>query len=1034
MAKSIGITSFAVRRAVTTIVIVLAALYFGFQSYRKMGLELLPNADIPIVSVTTVLNGASPEVIDRDVTDVLEDQINTINGIKNITSTSYEGRSVVVIEFVLERDIDMAAADVRAKVNLAKYDLPEDCEDSIVDKFDISGEPVMTVGVSGGKNYNQRAMFADDVMRPQLQTISGVGSIDMVGFYDREIRIWLDPAKMDGYDLTASDIALAVGNRHLELPGGRIEAKTQEFSIRVEGEYADVDALSRLVVKEDQGKTVRLRDIGTVKDGLEDQRTGAFLNNKPVIALKVRKQQGENEVEVCRRVDEKLAQLKKAAPPGVEITVCSNTSEFIHRSMQGVQKDLFLGVLLTAMLMFFFLKNIRVTLVAIVSIPTSIISAFSICKAMDITVNNLTMLAMSLAIGMVIDNTIVVIENIFRHLEEGKTIREAALEGTGEVGFAVMAGTVTTIAVFYPVATMKGVIGRFFFCFGITIVTTMIISLIVSLTLTPFMASHLMKKSVKEGWLYHFLDAPMKWLESVYRTALKFAVNHRWITMLIALASFVGGIMMASTLGQDFAPDEDQGQTNLAYELPIGVSTGESERLTKELTEIILEQPETVLVLATYGSGAGEEINKGQLFIKLLPSSQREVGLAEYEDRLRVLLAGYRDVIFQVQQDGPSGADAEQTLVADSLEELALVSGLMMKKIKATEGFADVSSDLRLTKPMVKVRVNRDLADSLGVDIRTIATEINSFFGGSDVAVFNADNNRYDIRIQALSEKRAAIDDLSRVKVRSASGEQIRLGTLLNIKEEKGPNLLKRYNRRYAATIGINTVGDLSAGEAVETMKEIYAEYAPDDGSMALATTGNSEMMRESFQYLIEAIIMALIIVYVVMAIQFESFLHPFTVMGSLPLAFSGVFGICMVLGMSIDIMTFLGMILLVGIVVNNAILLVDFANQQRELGLSPKEAMLEAGPLRLRPIIMTAASTMISSLPIALALSEGSEFRQPMSVAVIGGMFTSTLLTLLVIPVLYLIMDDITCWIKDTFGHLIHHEHHEKTSQGGGK
>ncbi|SHJ01136.1 hydrophobic/amphiphilic exporter-1, HAE1 family [Desulfatibacillum alkenivorans DSM 16219] len=1012
MEREIAITKISLNRPVTTIVLVLAAIFFGFYSYRNMGLELYPNVDIPVVSVSTILTGASPEIIDRDVTDVLEEQLNTIEGIKNIESSSYEGRSIIVIEFVLERDIDAAAADVRAKVNLAQYYLPSDCEDPIVSKLDVGAFPVMNIAVKGGEDYRTRSHFVDKVVKPRLQTLSGVGSVDLVGFRDREIRVWLKPADLEAQGLTASDVAGALARRHLELPGGRIENDTQELSIRVEGEYATVEGLSQLVVKESlDGRLVRLRDVAKVEDGFEDVRTGSYLNGSPVITVQVKKQPGVNEVQVCNRVKEVLDDLRSIAPAGIEMIISSDTSDFISRSMNGVENDLMIGVVLTALLMFVFLRSIRVTIVAIISIPTCLISTFLICNALGFTVNNLTMLAMSLAVGMVVDNTIVVIENIFRHLEQGKPVRQAALVGAGQVGFAVMAGTATTLAVFVPVATMKGVIGRFFFSFGMTIAGAMLISLLVSLTLTPFMASHLMKRQTSEGTFSKILDLPMKALEALYRRVLGWAVRFRFVTILFALLTFAAGIMMAKQLGMDFAPEEDQGETTLQYELPIGVSVEESARMTRELSAIVQEQPEVTLVLATFGGGSGEEIHKGNLYIRLVGRKERSVSVAQFEERLRDLFAGYRDVMFQIQQGGggPGSSDAEQTIQADSLDDLARVAKAMVEDLKKAPGLVDVNSDLRLTKPMVKIQINRGLTDSLGVDVKDIANEVNTYFGGTDASVFKSEGNRYDIVLKGAPEDRMAPDDIGRITVKTSNGDTVRLGAMVDVETTVGPNVIKRYNRRYSASVYANVQEGYSTGQATQDIQAAFDRHSPSDKSMATVVTGNAQMMMESMGYLVEAIIIALIIVYIVMAIQFESFLNPLVVMFSLPLAFSGVFGLIWITGGTINIMSMIGMILLVGIVVNNAILLVDFANQRRERGLGPVEAMLEAGPLRLRPIIMTAASTMISSLPIALALSEGSEFRQPMSLAVIGGLFTSTVLTLVVIPVGYIWVEKIS-------------------------
>ena len=553
------IADFSIGKPVTTLTITAAIIIFGLIAFTGMGIDLFPEVDIPVVTVSTILQGASPEVIDSDVTDVIEEEVKTIGGIKNINSKSYEGYSQIVIEFELEKDGDIAAQEVRAKVNLAERNLPDDADKPVVDKFDLNSQAFMWIAVSGDMDYGKLSQYADKVLKEQLQSIGGVGNVQTGGMRDREIRVWIDPQKLKARNLTAQDIVGAIKTKHLELPGGRVEGADKEYSIKVKGEYVSAEDLRNLVVVERDGSPVRLSDIGRVDDGFEDLRSIARFNGSPTIGLGIRKQSGANTTTVARAVKARLAQIAANPPEGISIALAYDGSGFIEDSMKGVRFDILFGILLTALTMYIFLRNIRITFIAIIAIPVSLIGAFMVMQALGFTINNLTMLAISLAVGMVIDDAIVVLENIFRHIENGEERMKAASTGTHEVGLAVIAATSSIAAVFIPVAFMKGIIGRFFYQFGLTVALTIIISVLVSLTLTPFLCSRMMKHQTSHNRIYVMLENALLAIENGYRTLLTWAVSHRKTVVCLAVAAFAGGIALVPYIGSEFVTDADEG-------------------------------------------------------------------------------------------------------------------------------------------------------------------------------------------------------------------------------------------------------------------------------------------------------------------------------------------------------------------------------------------------------------------------------------------------------------------------------------------
>lgn len=1010
------ISDVSIRRPVTIITVMAAIIIFGWISFQRLGIDLFPEIDIPYVSVTTVLTGASPEVIDNDVTDVLEEQIKTINGVKNIMSQSYEGFSQIIIEFELEKDVDVAAEEVRAKVNLAEMNLPKEAEKPIISKFDIASLPIMWVSVSGSIEYGKLAYYADKVVKEQLQSVMGVGNIEKMGLREREIRVWIDPNKLRARLLTAQDVVWAIQNRHLEFPGGRVEEKDKEYSIKVEGEYSTVDELNELVVAERKGVVTKLKDVGYVVDDAEDKRSIARFNGMPTVALGIRKQSGFNTVAVADAVKKAIEKMRPNVPEGINLSVAFDYSGYIKDSIHGVEFDIIFGVLLTAILMFLFLRNIRTTFISVISIPISLIGGFIMMDVMGFTVNLITMLAMSLAVGMVIDDTIVVMENIFRHVEEGSKAMEAAHFGTNEVALAVIAATSSIAAVFIPVAFMKGVIGRIFYQFAFTIALTIIISALVSLSLTPFLSSRLLYHRKSHGRFYIYLEKLLKGAEGFYRRRLEWAVNHKAIMVVIAVVVFIFSIILIRFIGLEFITEADEGRLLVRFELPTGTTINKTDQRLREMEDVIFKQAEVNSALSIIGIGAAE-VNKGQIYVNLVPREERKATQEDMMNRFRKIFnEKYLDMIVGLENVGMMGtgernANIQVAILGPSLRKLAEISDRVLQDIKTQNGFVDEDTDLRLTKPDIKITINREIANELGVDVRTIANEIYTLFGGVEVAKFRDAGYRYKIKVKALPNYRMEPADVLKIAIRAYDGKIIDATNLINIEVGEGPNVINRYNRKRSATIFANTDG-IPEGEGLRRVQETIAKYLPNDPSWGSTLIGHSSMMEESFRYLFTALLTSILIIYMILAIQFESFIHPFTILLSLPFAIIGALFSLLITGKTLNIISFIGIIMLMGIVTKNAILLVDFANQARARGLDKIKAVIQAGSIRFRPIIMTATATAIGVLPVALALSEGGEMRAPMAIAVIGGVTTNTILTLIIIPVVYLLLDDSKEWL----------------------
>jgi hydrophobic/amphiphilic exporter-1 (mainly G- bacteria), HAE1 family len=1004
----------AIKRPVSTLLFTSGILIFGYVAFTGMGVDLFPEVELPTVTVTSILPGADPEIMDLDVTDVLEEQINTIEGVKRIISRSTEGISQVVVEFVLSKDVDIAAQEVRDKVSLARADLPLDLEPPLVQKLDIAAQPILWIAVTTSGDYRRIARYADEVIKERLQTIPGVGAVVMGGFQEREIRLWLVPEQLEARGLSPLDVVNAVQARHIELPGGRIEQPDREFVVKVKGEYETVEELRSLVVSQQDGAVVYLRDVAVIEDGSEDLRSVARFNGLPSVGLGIRKQSGTNTVAVARMVKEEVERIRAQAPEGINLQIASDSSRFIENSMEDVIFDLFLGAILTSLVMLVFLRNFRMTMISVAAIPVSIIGSFVVMYWLDFTINNMTMLAMSLAIGIVIDDAIVVLENIFRHVEEGQGAMAAARLGTSEVGLAVLAASSSIVAVFLPVAFMQGIIGRFFFQFGLSVALSVLVSVVVSFTLTPMLCSRLLKHDPNHGTVFQAFERAFRHAESWYSRWLAVALQRRWATLGLALGLFVAGLALIPFLKKGFLTEPDESRFLIRFELPTGTSVEATDNRLRTIERLVLSQPEVRSAFAA--TGFTGEPNAGILFVNLVYPGERSEGQQEIMVRLRQDLAQAvpeaRVAIEYISAVGGGQRNAEIQFIVQgpSVELLDQVAGTITEQVRNLPGFVDVDNDLRLNKPELKVSINRDLADDLGVDVRTIARNFGILYGGWDVAKFKEGGKRFDIRARAAPEARERPEDLLQPVVHSMEGRPIQAPNLVQVVQGFGPNAINRYNRSRAATIYANLEG-IPLGEALPLVNQIAAVAIPAEPGWGTGLSGTSDAFTESFQYLLAALGIAMLMIYLILGAQFESFIHPLTIMMSVPLAIAGSFGLLLITRTQLDIFSFIGLVMLVGIVTKNAILLLDFTIQIRARGVSREEALLKAGPLRLRPILMTALTTIAAVTPVALALSEGGELRAPMGMAVIGGMLTSTFLTLFVVPCFYSVVDDIGAW-----------------------
>ncbi len=1001
----------SIRRPVLATVMTIALVVFGWVGYSKLSVRELPDIDVPIVGVTTVLPAASPEVVEKEITEVLEEEISSVEGIKTLTSESSEQVSRITIEFELDRDIDVAAQDVRDKIARVRSDLPEDSEEPIVAKVDPDANAVAWLSVNAtALDLRTLTDFADNVVKERLQRLPGVGSIIIGGEKRLAVRVRLDAQRLAAYGLTVSDVVGALRRENVEIPSGRIESQQREFVVKTEGEFPTADAFNDLVIAFRDDVPVRLRQVGLAEEGDENERTIARFNRIPSISLGVVKQTKANTVELVRAVRADIEAMAPSLPPGIRVQLGYDGARFIEESVREVQQSLLLAGFLVVVVIFLFLHTPRSALIPSLAIPTSVLATFGVMYFLDFTINNLTLLALTLLVGVVVDDAIIVLENVHRLMEEGVDRRTAALRGTAEVALPAVAATLTLVAVFAPIAFISGIIGRFFFEFGITVAIAILFSLFVALTLTPMLCSRLLDVDEPRG-IFRLFEQALARVTAAYRRLLERALDHRGIVVAIGLGTLAASAGLFAVLGKEFVPQEDRGGFMVIVESPEGSTLAYHDRLQLEVERLLLETPEIRTFAAFIGLAGGSpgQVSRGFVFTRMHDRHERTRSQQEVVTELRQKFAQIPGVsvfvvTFSGLQTGGGRAKPFQFVIQNpDFGTLATYAMKLRDRVRGLAGFTDVDTNLRISKPELRIRINRDKAAALGVSVSDVANTLRILLGGSDVTKFRRGNERYDVIVQLQAGDRLAPEQLAQIAVRTRSGELAQLANLVDVTEGIGPSSLNHYNRRRSVILDAG-LQDKPLGSALEEVGTIARDLLPPGFTTTVA--GESKDFAESSGSLVFTLLLAVIAVYLVLAGQFESFVHPFTILLSLPLAIFGAFLALALAGMTLNIYSFIGIVMLLGLVTKNAILLVDCTNGLRAGGMGLRGAVLEAGRLRLRPILMTAVSTLFGIVPVAIGLGAGAESRRPLGVAVMGGMIASTLLTLVVVPVVYTLVD----------------------------
>lgn len=1010
----------SIRRQVFSVMIIAGLVGLGWISMDRVGVALFPNIELPYVSVTTVLEGASPETIETEITDVIEENINSIDGIKNLQSFSSEGVSRILVEFEMQEEVNIKVQDVRDKVQIARSDLPDDAKPSIVDKVDMAAAPIISVLIAADLPIGEITDFADNVVKEGLQRISGVGSVNLVGGRDREMRIWLDNNRLRSFGITAEDVHRAIQRENIEVPGGVLDIASgeREFGIKTISDANSAKEFEELAIAyHANGVLLRLKDVATVEDGLADARSSALLNGTRGVSLEIRKQSGRNSVAVSNAVKAEVARLKKLAPAGIKIIVAQDNSKFVESSIRDVSIDIQIAVLLVTLITFIFLLNFRATLIVIIAIPTSLIATFFAFYLMEFTINLTTLLALTVAVGLLVDDAIVVIESIFKELEAGKPPLQAALDGTKKVGLAVVAGTAATLAVFMPIAFMGGVVGRLFLQYGLAVVFSVSVSLLVALTLTPMLASRYLTSAEIDS-RFRFVAAFLERIDLYYANIVKIAIRQRYWVLLLGLLSLVVGAWFAANVPTGFISRTDRSEFLGSVELPLGTGIKSAEKTAAEISDAFLDIKYVEDVFISIGAGTQSNVSNLDLYVALTPKAQR-YGKPNSDqfvimDEVRKTLAEVapdtlRTSISEVPWVGgtSSSVDLDLILRGTDLDLIGRYADKIMEKMKGNELFSDPATTFVDGRPEAQISVNRQRSADLGVSARTVATTARIALGGLDTASFEDGGKRYDVRLRLLENQRQSLQDLSLVQVKSFNGNLVNLGAVSELSFESGPSQIDRYDRARKISVQASAATGIALGESTDALLQIVEQNPPPDG-VSYLVEGMASTMQETVSSIVIALVVALITLYMVLASQFNSFSQPLLIMLTAPLSFSGAFAGLYFFGLELSLFAQIGLIGLMGIVMKNGILLVDRANQLMEEGMTGQEAITKACPERLRPVLMTALAAVFGMIPVAIATSDAAEWRNELGALIIGGLSTSTLLTLVVIPAAFMLPRDV--------------------------
>lgn len=997
---------FAITRPVSTLMFALAVMFFGFLAVVKLPVSLFPNIDFPIVTVITTYQGASAQTVETKVTDKIEEAVMGIDGLKKVTSSSVRNTSIVLIEFQLEKDLDVAVADVRDKIGTVR--LESGIDSPSVRKVDTGSAPVISLFLTSTKVPPSEMMkHADNIIKPMLQKISGVGGVELRGYRKRQIRIYPDPTLMNKYGLTFSTIGRLIGQENVEIDGGRLVSTKYEWAITTDANSYSIEDMGELRVADG----VRLKDIARIEDSIEEDRTYASYDKTPGVIFEVQKISGQNDIKIADAVKKVFPEIL-AVSQDYEVQVFKDTTEYIKDSVNDVKFDLLLGAILAVVIVFVFLRSVSITIVAALSLPVSIIGTFALMSYFDLTLNMLTLLALTLAIGIIIDDAIVVIENIHKKLESGLPKREAAYEGVREIGFAIIAISAMLLSVFIPVGTMSGIVGRFFQSFGITVALAIGLSYIVVITVIPMLSSIVV--SPKHSRFYHMSEPFFRALDERYVRTLRFVLSHKLIVLLAVIAVFIGSLFLASRLGVDFMKKEDKGEYNVFLEVAPGISMEEMKKRTSVLQDLILADSSTKFATLQIGYNSQKNIFKAQIYTKMIDRKERtkEQGQFEVMDKMRKFLAqqpaaeGMTISIVEVSDFGGGDNSPFQIALLAPNDDLLKQSQENLYKL-FEEKLAGKVVGVHLNKaddqPEYRFHIVRANANKYGVSSEEIGNTIRAAFSGEyPVGYYKERGKEYDITVRVPDGDRRVLEDIKRLQVKNAKGELMFLEGLVKIEETMTPSTITRFNRQRSMTVyaSPNKNAGVSLGDIFEVVLDPNNKWLAEGASYKLQ--GEAENMQETVQAFVVAILTAIVLIYLILAALYESFLQPLIIMITLPLSFSGAFIALFVTNETFSMFSMLGLMLLMGMVGKNATLLIDVANEKRKEGMDTIEALITAGELRLRPILMTTIAMVFGMLPLAIANGAGEAMKNPIGIAMIGGLIISMLLSLLIVPVFY--------------------------------
>ncbi|MCI4650883.1 efflux RND transporter permease subunit [Phaeodactylibacter sp.] len=1004
-----SLSSLSIKRPVLASVLSIVIVLFGLIGLTYLGVREYPSVDPPIITVTTNYVGANADIIESQITEPVEEAVNGIAGIRSITSVSRDGRSTLTVEFDLEVDLETAANDVRDKVSQVVGELPPDTDPPVVSKADADSDPIIFLNIqSDQRSLLELTDIAENVFKERLQTINGVSEIRIWGQKKYAMRLWIEAERLAAYGLTPLDVQQALQRENIELPSGRVEGANTELTVRTQGRLTTPDEFNNLILKEENGRIVRFRDIGYAELGPENLRTVLKRDGVPMVGNAIVPQPGANNIEIADAFYERLEQIKKDLPADIQLGIGFDKTQFIRDSIDEVEQTIYVAFGLVVMIIFLFLRDWRTTIIPVIVIPIALIGAFFVMYAANFSINVLTLLGIVLAIGLVVDDAVVVLENIYTKVENGMTPLEAAMKGSEEIFFAVIATTVALVAVFMPVIFLQGLTGRLFREFGIVIAGAVVISSFVALTLTPMLSSSILKKRERQPWFYRVTEPFFVALTKGYRSTLNGFMQVRWLALVIMAISGWAIYAIGGGLPQELAPLEDRSRIRAFARAPEGSTFEYMDAYTNDLVETMVEaipESEGVISVTSPGFGASTSVNSAFAFAVLEDPQKRERSQTEILNAIRPEVSELTGALTYLSEEqsignGRGGLPVQYVLQAPNFEKLKETLPRFVEKVKQDPTFSFVDVDLKFNKPELNIEINRQKARDLGVSVLDIAQTLQLGLSGQRFGYFIMNGKQYQVIGQIQREGRDEPVDLRSLYVRNDAGNMVQLDNLVTLEEQITPPTLFRFNRFASATVSAGLSGDNTLGNGIEAMNRIAAETL-DDGFYT-TLTGTSRDFAESSSSLVFAFALALVLIYLVLAAQFESFIDPFIIMFTVPLALAGAVLSLMLYGQTLNIFSQIGIIMLIGLVAKNGILIVEFANQRKEAGLSRLEAIKEAAEARFRPILMTSLSTILGVLPIALALGAGSESRVSMGIAVIGGLVFSTVLTLYVIPAIY--------------------------------